>query len=158
MSSAHLRQITLWLVIIVIAIMLWQVFNVNQRAQQEINFTDFVRTVKSGEINEVTIIGNKIEGSYHGEIRGFKKFHTIAPDYDKLVDLLQENNVIIKAKEEKESTLLLALLNFLAVFWMGVKLLIDSAFYSWYSLGHVCGGVWALLVDKLTTDHSLAGT
>ena len=63
-SSTHIRQITLWLVIIVIAIMLWQVLKSTQQTEEEIGFSQFIDYVKSGEIREVLITGQKIEGKY----------------------------------------------------------------------------------------------
>jgi cell division protease FtsH len=109
-SSTHIRQLTLWLVIFVIAIMLWQVLKSTQQTEQEITFSQFVEYVKSGEIREVLITGQKVEGKYTvPRDQGFDSFHTLAPKYDGLVEFLQENDVRIAAKEEKESALLIAL-------------------------------------------------
>jgi cell division protease FtsH len=109
-SSTHIRQITLWLVIIVIAIMLWQVLKSTQQTEEEITFSSFIEQVKSGEIREVLIAGQKIEGKYSTpKETGFSTFRTFSPKYDGLVDFLRDNEVRIQAKEEKESTILLVL-------------------------------------------------
>jgi len=111
-SSTHIRQITLWLVIIVIAIMLWQVLKSTQQTEQEIIFSEFIELVKTGEVREVLVAGQKIEGKYTTpKDGGFDTFRTFSPKYDGLVDFLRENEVRIQAKEEKESAFLLTLLN-----------------------------------------------
>jgi cell division protease FtsH len=109
-SSAHIRQLTLWLVIIVIAIMLWQVLKSTQTTEEEIIFSQFIEYVKSGEIRQVSITGQKVEGKYTTpRDGGFDTFRTFSPKYDGLVDFLRENEVRIEAKEEKESAFLLVL-------------------------------------------------
>ncbi len=109
-SSTHIRQITLWLVIFIIAIMLWQVLKSTQQTEEEITFSSFIEQVKTGEIREVLITGQKIEGKYTTpKENGFNTFRTFSPKYDGLVDFLRENEVRIQAKEEKESTFLLVL-------------------------------------------------
>ncbi len=109
-SSTHIRQLTLWLVIIVIAIMLWQVLKSTQQTEEEIIFSDFIEMVKTGEVREVRITGQKVEGKYTTpRDGGFDTFHTFSPKYDGLVDFLRENEVRIEAKEEKESAFLLVL-------------------------------------------------
>jgi len=109
--STHIRQITLWLVIIVIAIMLWQVLKSTQQTEEEIIFSDFIELVKTGEIREVLITGQKVIGKYSTpHDGGFDTFRTFSPKYDGLVDFLRENEVRIQAKEEKESAFLLVLI------------------------------------------------
>ena len=109
-SSAHIRQLTLWLVIIVIAIMLWQVLKSTQTTEEEIIFSQFIEYVKSGEIRQVSITGQKVEGKYTTpRDGGFDTFRTFSPKYDGLVDFLRENEIRIEAKEEKESAFLLVL-------------------------------------------------
>jgi cell division protease FtsH len=109
-SSTHIRQITLWLVIFVIAIMLWQVLKSTQQTEEEIIFSDFIELVKSGEVREVLITGQMVEGKYTTpQDGGIDTFRTFTPRYDGLVDFLRESEVRIKAKEEKESTFLIFL-------------------------------------------------
>jgi len=109
-SSTHLRQLTLWLVIIVIAIMLWQVLKSTQQTEEEIIFSDFIELVKTGGVSEVVITGQKVEGTYTTpRDNGFDRFRTYTPEYDGMVDMLRENDVRIKAKEEKESAFLILL-------------------------------------------------
>ena len=92
MSSVHLSQITLWLVIIVIAIMIWQVLQGTRQAEDDIDFSTFLELVDNGDIRKVTITGHKITGEYTVEREGFSNFQTYAPDYDNLVDILREKH------------------------------------------------------------------
>ncbi len=111
-----LRSLTVWMVIIAIAFLLWHLIQTTQRQQQEIVFSDFLRDVEQGNIAEVTIIGNKIEGKYAGSE---KTFFTYSPDYDELVKILRENKVRIKAKEPSQSPWLAAMIS-----WVPMVILI----------------------------------
>jgi len=96
------------MVIIAIAFLLWHLVQTTQKQQQEIVFSDFLRDVEGGNIAEVTIIGNKIEGKYAGSE---KTFFTYSPDYDELVNILRQHEVRIKAKEPSQSPWLAAMIS-----------------------------------------------
>jgi len=96
------------MVIIAIAFLLWHLVQTTQRQQQEIVFSDFLSEVERGNIAEVTIIGNKIEGKYTGSD---KTFYSYSPDYDELVKILRQYKVRIKAKEPSQSPWLAAMIS-----------------------------------------------
>lgn len=69
------KNLALWLVISLIMIMVFNVFNNPKTSQHDIIFSDFIELVNSGQIQEVTIQGHNISGHY-----GANTFKTYAPD------------------------------------------------------------------------------
>ncbi|MEJ5166414.1 MAG: ATP-dependent zinc metalloprotease FtsH, partial [Thermoanaerobaculia bacterium] len=98
------------------------------------SFSNFLETVKEGKVAEVEIKGAEIVGNYKDKKnpnRRYPDFKTYAPPYEKLVDILTENNVSIKVKEVKESTWLTILISWgpfilLIVLWIGFMRQIQS--------------------------------
>ena len=103
-----LRNLTIWMVVIAIAFLLWHLVQTTQKQQQEIVFSDFLSGVEQGNIAEVTIIGNKIEGKYAGSD---ETFFTYSPNYDELVKILRQHKVRIKAKEPSQKPWLVAIIS-----------------------------------------------
>ena len=65
----------------------------NNRISSSISFSDFFAAVEAGNVSEVNIKGNNVEG-FFGDGR---PFHTYSPNYPNLVDKLNENGVRITA-------------------------------------------------------------
>lgn len=93
------KNIALWLVIILIFVILYHIFNQPKSAQENIIFSDFIVAVEKGQIQEVSIQGENISGRYSSG-KGFK---TYAPKDAGLVPLLKEKGVRIAAKPVDES-------------------------------------------------------
>ncbi|MEA2109138.1 MAG: ATP-dependent zinc metalloprotease FtsH [Pseudomonadota bacterium] len=89
------KNLALWLVISLIMIMVFNVFNSPKVGQHEITFSDFIELVNNGQIQEVTIQGHNITGQY-----GTNTFKTYAPDDPNLIELLRSKGVKISAKPE----------------------------------------------------------
>ena len=94
------KNLALWLVILLMTVMLFQVFNKREGASNTVNYSDFLDMVEKGEVIDVTIQGN---GSILGKSnRG--SFRTYAPPNDsELIKLLKANNVIFDYKPQDES-------------------------------------------------------
>jgi len=90
------KNLALWLVISLIMIMVFNVFNNPKTSQHDIIFSDFIELVNSGQIQEVTIQGHNISGHY-----GTNTFKTYAPDDPNLIELLRSKGVKISAKPEE---------------------------------------------------------
>ncbi|RLB71331.1 MAG: cell division protein FtsH [Deltaproteobacteria bacterium] len=90
------KNLALWLVISLIMIMVFNVFNNPKTSQHDIIFSDFIELVNSGQIQEVTIQGHNISGHY-----GANTFKTYAPDDPNLIELLRSKGVKISAKPEE---------------------------------------------------------
>ena len=89
------KNLALWLVISLIMIMVFNVFNSPKVGQHDIIFSDFIELVNNGQIQEVTIQGHDISGKY-----GTNAFKTYAPDDPSLIELLRSKGVKISAKPE----------------------------------------------------------
>ena len=92
------RNLALWVVIAILLITLFQFFQPeDQNASSEIPFSRFLEEVESGQVSEVTIKGNQIDGQgLSGD------FTTYAPNDADLVPVLTENGVEINAAPSEE--------------------------------------------------------
>ena len=96
MVNQFSRNVALWLVLGLMFLLLFNLFNKQQVKEPEIIFSDFIAAAEKGEVTEVTIQGKNIHGKYHNG--GFK---TYAPEDPDLVKLLREKGVKIAAKAEE---------------------------------------------------------
>jgi cell division protease FtsH len=94
------KNLALWLVISLMMILLFNMFNKPRPTAEKINFSDFMTQVESGKITQVTIQGNDISGKYEG--KDGKDFHTYKPSDADLTDKLLEKKIIVNAKPEEE--------------------------------------------------------
>jgi cell division protease FtsH len=91
------RNVALWLVLGLMFLLLFNLFNKQQSKEPEVVFSDFVSAVEKGDVTEVMIQGQNIRGKYHNGDR----FKTFAPEDPELVKLLRERGVKIAAKPEE---------------------------------------------------------
>ena len=115
MSSSS-KHIALWLALALVFVVIFSVFNKQYRREPEIIFSEFIAGVERGEIREVVIQGNHIQGKY----KNGEQFRTFAPDDPGLVKSLRGKDVKIAAKPDDESPWYLVLL----VNWLPMLLLI----------------------------------
>lgn len=86
------KNLALWLVIGMILIALFNIFNQPLSGQSDVIFSEFMDQVESGKITEVTIQGDRISGKY---VDG-SSFQTMTPPKDQdLVRILREKGVRI---------------------------------------------------------------
>jgi len=86
------KNLALWLVIGMIMIALFNIFNQPLNNQSDVIFSEFMDQVESGKISEVTIQGDRVSGKY---IDG-SSFQTMTPSKDQdLVRVLREKGVRI---------------------------------------------------------------
>lgn len=109
------KNLALWLVICLVMIMVFNVFNTPQTAKNEISFSEFIEMVDSGQISDVIIQGRHISGTY-----GSTAFKTYTPDDPTLVKMLRDKGIRISAKPEDESPLWQSIL----ISWFPMLLLI----------------------------------
>jgi cell division protease FtsH len=110
------KNLALWLVLGLVFLLLFNVFTRHQTREPEEVFSDFWAAVERGEVQEVTIQGQKIQGRYQSG----ERFRTFAPDDPDLVKTLRNKNIRITAKPEDESSWYFVLL----VNWFPMLLLI----------------------------------
>jgi cell division protease FtsH len=110
------KNIALWLVISLVIIFLFHMFSQPQKSGQEIIFSDLVNYIEKGQVLEVTIKGDNIEGKL---IDG-RAFKTYAPQDSNIVALLKDKGVRIAAVPAEGSSWYMTIL----ISWFPIILLI----------------------------------
>ena len=110
------RNIALWLVLGLVALLLFQVANKQEPREPERDYSEFSEALERGEITEVLIQGHVIRGRF----RNGDRFRTYEPGDMELVQRLREKGVKIQAKPEDGDPWYVILL----VQWMPMLLLI----------------------------------
>ncbi len=112
------KNLALWLVITLMMVMLYNLFNQQQPTVVEatVSYTDFLDMVEGGRISEVIIQGQELLVT---DVSG-KKFRLFAPQDNELMSNLKDKNVSVKAKPPNESPWYMSLL----VSWFPMLILI----------------------------------
>src|SRR5208283_5416543 len=132
-NTSLIKTVALWVVIALIGVMLFHLFNQPAKQTSTLAFSDFLKVLDKGEIKEVTIQGSEIKGV----LANGKIFDTYTPDDPKLVERLTAKNVSITAKPKDESPWYLSAL----ISWIPMLLLI---------------GVWVLFMRQMQTGGTKA--
>jgi len=127
------KNLALWLVISLMMILLFNLFNKPRQTQEKITYTDFISAVDGGKVSSTTIRGNDITGKYTDG----KEFRTYKPDDVSLVPKLQEKKVVINALPQEER-----------VSWF-------SLFVSWFPL-ILLVGVWIFFMRQMQSGGGKA--
>ena len=95
------KNIALWIIIGLLLVALFNLFqnSSNKKSLSQISFSDFIAATESGNISEVNIRGNYVEGY----LEDGRSFTTYSPNYPNLVDKLNENSVKITAEPSDKS-------------------------------------------------------
>ncbi len=110
------KNLSMWLVIGLTMILLFNLFNKPQSQVTEMSYTDFLSSVESGTINKVIIQGTDISG----QLKGGANFKTVAPSDASLIPTLRKAGVNIQAKHPEETPWYITIL----VSWFPMLLLI----------------------------------
>ncbi len=89
-----MKSLTVWLLIILTMLLLFNIVSTPERLESEISFSEFLSKVQAGEVEEVVIKENSISG----KLKDGSKFKTYSPQYPDLVKELQARSVKIIAK------------------------------------------------------------
>ncbi len=112
------KNILLWLVILVVILLLFQVLNWGKGAAATVPFSDFMEMVGRGEIDKVTIRGQEIRAQKKGVPETQPGIRTYAPAYNELVKDLRDKNVKINAEEPREGGLLVMFLQWAPILFL----------------------------------------
>jgi cell division protease FtsH len=91
--NSTVKTVVFWLVIILSAVLLWQVVKQGNSGQKDkdISFSQFMSDVDQGIVKEVTISGMEVRGKYRNDNSGF---HTTAPiNYPDMIRTLKDKGV-----------------------------------------------------------------
>jgi cell division protease FtsH len=110
------KNIALWLVITLMMIMLYNLFNQQQLAERKISYTEFLTMVDEERIEGVVIQGQEL---FVTDINR-NRFKVFAPQDSDLIKILRQKGVAINAKPPSESPWYMSLL----VSWLPMIVLI----------------------------------
>jgi len=97
--NSTVKTVVFWLVIVLSAFLLWQVVKQSGSAQKdkEINFSEFLSDVEQGNVKEVTITGQEVQGKFQNDS---STFHLTAPaNYPDMIKMLREKGVVMKYRD-----------------------------------------------------------
>jgi len=142
------KNIALWLVISLVFVLLYHLFNQPKSAQENIIFSDFISSAEKGQVTEVTIQGESITG----KLNSGKNFKTYAPKDTGMIPMLKEKGVRIAVKPADDSPWYMNIL----VSWFPMLLLIGV--WIFFMRQMQAGGGKAMAFGKskarLVTDKS----
>ena len=136
--SPFYKNLALWLIISLMMILLFNLFNQPRATHEKVIFSDFLTALERGEVKEVNIQGQNISGRYVNR----KEFRTFAPSYPDLIKALREKDVKISAKPEEESPWYMTML----ISWFPMILLIG--FWIFFMRQMQAGGTKAMSFGK----------
>ena len=95
------KNLVLWIIIGLLLIALFNLFQsgANNNSSSEISFSDFLAATESGNVSEVNIVGNSVQGYFDDG----RSFSTYSPNYPDLVDKLDKSGVKITAEPSDRS-------------------------------------------------------
>ncbi|WP_019584275.1 ATP-dependent zinc metalloprotease FtsH [Thioalkalivibrio sp. ALE16] len=137
------KNLIIWAVIAVVLMSVFNNFGPQQQTQdvRSITYSEFIRDVQGGRVDNVTIKGEKIEGT---TLEG-QRFTTVNPNDPGLIGDLLQNNVEVNAHEEAERSLLMSIL----ISWFPILLLIAVWIYFMRQMqGGGAGGKGAMSFGK----------
>ncbi|HPX19156.1 MAG: ATP-dependent zinc metalloprotease FtsH [Pseudomonadota bacterium] len=111
-----MKNIALWVVIALIMVMLFHLFNQPASEATTFAYSEFIEMVDKGEIKEVVIQGNEIKGS----LTDGTPFETYVPNEARIVERLTEKNIMISAKPSDDSPWYMSVL----ISWIPMLLLV----------------------------------
>ena len=117
--NARLKTLLLWGIILLVAVVLYQLLSGDAGTKQGLTYTQFLEHTERGDILEIEMEGHDAGYSIQGKLRdaeaghGSVSFDTDAPLDDELIPLLRANNVNIKIKKPRESAIWVSLLSWL---------------------------------------------
>ncbi len=120
------KNLSLWLVISLMMILLFNLFNKPKPTREHLNYSDFVVAVDAGKIKSVIIQGSEVLGKYTDG----KEFSTYKPADAMLSETLIEKKIEVSARPEEER-----------FSWV-------SLFISWFPL-ILLVGVWIFFMRQM---------
>jgi cell division protease FtsH len=120
------KNLALWLVISLMMILLYNLFNKPKPVLEKLNYSDFIAALDAGKVNSVIIQGNDLSGKFTDG----KEFKTYKPADADLSDTLLEKKITVIARPEEEK-----------FSWF-------SIFISWFPLILLIG-VWVFFMRQM---------
>ena len=124
------KNLALWLVISLMMILLFNLFNKPKPAQERLNYSEFIAAVDAGKVGSVTLQGNEMIGKFTDG----KEFRSYKPIDAKISEVLLDKKIVVSARPEEEK-----------FSWF-------SIFISWFPL-ILLVGVWIFFMRQMQSDR-----
>ena len=101
------KTVLLWVVIIVLVLLLWSLFQTTKGTNENIPFSTFIERVNQGTVDKVTLRGDEVRGETKQNAPGGKhEFRTaVPPNYPAMIDLLRQKQVTIEVEPQHDAPL-----------------------------------------------------
>lgn len=126
--NAFYKNLSMWLVIGLTMVLLFNLFNKPPTQSLEVSYSDFIASVDKRAVEKVQINGNVLTGT----LSGGGAFKVIAPDDPEMLPMLRKAGVEIRVKEQEQTPWYITIL----VSWFPMLLLI---------------GVWIFFMRQMQT-------
>ena len=100
------KNLALWLVITLMMLMLYNLFNQPQRADSSLSYTEFLNMVESDRVSDVVIQGQELFVTDTNRNR----FKVFSPQDADMIRILRDKGVVIHAKPPTENPWYMSLL------------------------------------------------
>src|SRR5207245_1387806 len=98
--NSRVKNLIFWVVVGLFMILLFNLFTFQgQSPDEEVKFSEFVSRVEQGDVREVTIRGNYINGLF----KDGRPFRTYMVEYPDLFRVLRDTHVTINAKRPEDT-------------------------------------------------------
>jgi cell division protease FtsH len=92
------KNLALWLVIVLMMILVFNLFNKTQTTQEKTNYTEFIAALDAGKVSTVILRGNEIIGKYTTG----KEFKTYKPEDPSLTQKLLDKKIPVTAEPAED--------------------------------------------------------
>jgi len=134
------KNLILWVIIAIVLMSVFNNFGSRQVASQQTAYSQFIKEVKAGRVESVSIDGRTIKG----RLLSGEKFTTYSPGDAHLVDDLLEHNVTIDARPPEQQSLLMQIF----ISWFPMLLLIGVWIFFMRQMQGGAGGRGAMSFGK----------
>lgn len=110
------KNLALWIIIVLMMIMLYNIFNQQHQSEAEIGYSEFLAMVESEKISKVVIQGDNLLVTNQGGVR----YRVFAPQDSEMIRILRNKGVSFEAKPEQQTPWFISIL----VSWFPMVLLI----------------------------------
>ncbi|MDP2625314.1 MAG: ATP-dependent zinc metalloprotease FtsH [Candidatus Rokubacteria bacterium] len=132
------KNLALWMVIGLIVILLFNLFQAKESTRDEVVFSDFLKKVEAGEVREVILRGNAVTG----KLASGEAFRTTTADYPDLIKTLKDRGVRISVKAMDGAP------GYFAIFLQWVPMLLFIGVWIFFMRQMQGGGAKALSFGK----------
>jgi cell division protease FtsH len=118
--NSTVKTALLWLVIIVLVFLLWNLFQTTKGASEQMPFNVFIDRVNAGQVDKVILRGDEVRGETRPTAPGGKhEFHLNVPtNYPAMYDLLKAKNVTMEFEPQHDAPFVNALISWLPIVFL----------------------------------------